>query len=101
MTARFEWVEQAVSAVLNSRVRNIDPGRTSAALAGGKMLDRGNTAVTRVWENPEMAIILSGNQDGTSESCLTRTLATRHWRASANRASTDLASANRASADLA
>ena len=87
MTARFEWVEQAASALLHSRVRSIDPGISSAALASGKMLDRRNTAVTRVWKNPEMAMILNGTQYCPSESCLTRTFATRHWRASASRAS--------------
>ena len=36
-------------------------------------------------------MILSGTPNGVSESCLARTLATRHWRASASLASASLA----------
>ena len=96
MTARVECVSQPASTLLDSHVRSIYPGNRSATLACAKMLGRRNTAVTRVWKNPEMAMVLSSTQYGPSESFLTRTFATRHWRASANRAS-----ANRASASLA
>lgn len=63
---------QGVSALIDSPVRINEPGSRSAPLAGGKILDRRNTAVTGVWDNPKMALILSGNQYGTAESRLMR-----------------------------
>lgn len=63
---------QAASALIDSPVRINEPGSRSAPLAGGKILDRRNTAVTGVWDNPKMALILSGNQYGTAESRLMR-----------------------------
>ena len=44
----IEWVEQAASALLDSRVRSIEPGSRGAAPAGEKVPNRGNTAVTGV-----------------------------------------------------
>ena len=61
MIARFERAVQAASALIASL----------------------NTAVTEVWENPEMAMNLSGSPDDVGESCLTRRFSTSHRRAAA------------------
>ncbi len=63
---------QAASALIDSPVRVNEPVSRSAPSTGGKILDRGNTAVTGVWDNPKMALILSGNQYSTAESRLMR-----------------------------